>query len=423
MAVFILLLCQIISYVDRSAVSVLLPEIKKEFGASDAELGLLSGLAFTASYALVGLWVARVADRGNRRNIIALAVLVWSVMTALTGGATSFLILLLARIGVGAGESGCVPPTHSMFADMFPLKERVAVLSIYSAGQPLGAMIGLSLGGWLSQIVGWRETFYIFGVAGVLLVPIVLMWVSEPQRSHSAAAPGSSNIWADLKLLFGRKSYAYLLAGLAFSGFPVGGLVAWLPSFYARTFHVGVGEIGTYFGLAYGIGSMTGILIGGLIATPLVVKDTRWALFIPIGGYIVASPFILASLFVPSFHLAVGLLFIGFAILTSGFGSVYALIQTVVPSTLRALAVALTILASNLIGVGLGPVVVGTVSDIAQANGFADALRIGLLAGMLFYPFPPVFYLFGTRHVAADIASEQSSSAAALPADMRPAAA
>ncbi len=398
----LLFLSHVLSYIDRMALAVLLPSIKQDFDLSDLQLGLLTGIAFTASYAIVGIPIARLADRSNRRNVIGIAVVIWSGMTALTGAALQFWQLMLARIGVGAGEAGCIPPAHSMMGDIVPPRFRVGVLSFYTAGMPLGSLLGFALGGWLSDLVGWRDTFFIFGAAGGVLALLLFMTVPEPMRQQHQGDRKSSGrpFSAELRLIARNPAFMCLLAGLGFAGFAITGLVQWLPSYFSRNFDLSMREIGTSFGLVYGIGSMCGIFFGGMIAGPFFARDQRWALWIPIGAYIIAFPILLTAIFSTSFPLSMGCLFVGFAVLTCGFGPVYALVQNIVPPDMRALAISLTLFASNLIGAGLGPLLIGFASDTALAYGAANPLRVGVLVGMGFFPFPVLLYFIGSRYLS-----------------------
>lgn len=400
--IVILFLAHVLGYLDRMAMAVLLPDIKRDLSLTDVQLGLLTGIAFTASYAMIGIPVARHSDRGNRRNVIGLAVIVWSLMTAVSGAASSFGQLFAARIGVGAGEAGCIPPAHSMISDMTADKSRVRALSFYTTGMPIGALLGLGLGGWLAGAIGWRETFLLFGAIGFGLAALIWLTVGEPFRTGVSVGPDTSRLSADLGKLFRQRSYVYLLGGLAFAGFAQTGLVQWLPSYFSRTHGLPVREIGVWFGFAYGAGSMCGILLGGFLSSKFA-RDERFTLWMATAAYVIAFPILLTSILTTSFSFAMICAFVAFVILTTPFGPVYALVQGIVAPRLRALAVSFTLFASNLIGAGLGPVVIGAVSDAARAHGAANPLQAGVLCGMAMFPFPALLYLVGARHVPDDL--------------------
>lgn len=413
--VVMLFLTHVLGYVDRMAMAVLLPSIKRDLAFSDAELGLLTGIAFTFSYALLGVPVARIADRGNRRNVIGIAIVIWSAATAASGMVHNFVQMFLARVGVGAGEAGCIPPAHSMISDMTQGKWRVRALSLYTTGMPIGALLGLAIGGWLSDLVGWRWTFLVFGAVGLALTGLLMLTVREPTRRAQSMAHGETGrIGTDLRQLLQQRSYLFLLGGLAFAGFAITGLVQWLPSYFARTYGMPIREIGLYFGLAYGLGSMSGILIGGFAAAPFIARDQRFSLWMATGAYVFAFPILLTALLTHDFKLAMGCSFIGFVLLTAPFGPVYALVQDVVASRLRALAVSFTLLASNLIGAGLGPLIIGAVSDFARTQGAANPLQVGMLSGMAMFPFPALLYLIGARFVPQDLARTRNDTTTPL---------
>ncbi len=400
----LLLLIHVLCYADRMALAVLLPAIKKTFSLSDTQLGLLSGIAFSISYALAGVPLARLADRHSRRAILGIAVVGWSVMTASMGVAQSFWQLFTSRVGIGLGEAGCVPPCHSMIVDLVPKSRRSAVLGVYMAGAPLGSLVGLTMGSWLGALLGWRQTFQVFGASGIVLAAVFLLSTTEPQRS-SAALQGMAlrhSFLTSTRKLLSRRAYAYTLIGLGFSGFAQTGLLQWLPSYFIRTFGHETSNVGGYFGIAYGAGAVVGILAGGVVGDRLCAKDARWALWIAIGAYACSLPLMLLAIYSSDLRIAMAATFFGFAILCTPYAPVYAMLQAVSPPHLRALAVAITLLAINLVGAGLGPVLIGFVSDFAAAHAAENPLRFGVLSAIAFFPFPAICYLLANPHVIAN---------------------
>lgn len=396
----LLFLTNVMGYIDRLALAILLPSIKGEFALTDLQLGILTGIAFTLSYAVFGIPIARLADRGNRRTVLSISVAVWSVMTALTGAANGFVHLLLARIGVGIGEAGCVPPAHSMISDAVRPERRGIAFAVHTAGLPIGSMLGLALGGWLAVAVGWRETFYIFGLAGILLAILVQLTLPEPLRTepHRDTVP-QLPLGGALRTLLADRPYFFTLCGLAFAGFAVTGLMQWLPSYFGRNFDLSPKEIGFYFGLSYGCGAMVGILAGGPIGSHWMKRDRRAPLWMATTAYICAFPLLTGAIYASDFDLAMILVGVGFAILSCPFGPIYAMVQELVPHRLRALAVAIVLLSSSLIGAGFGPLLIGYISDVANAAGYANPLRVGVMAGMSMFPFPALFYVIAALHM------------------------
>ena len=402
--VVLLCLAQIMGNIDRMALAVLLPAIKKSFLFSDVELGLIAGVAFSVSYSIAGIPIARLADRYSRRAVLGVSVIAWSAMTAATGMAHNFWQLFATRAGIGVGEAGCVPPSHSMIVDLVPRSRRAVVLGLYTASQPFGAMLGLVLGGWLGSLIGWRLSFASFGVAGVVLAMVYLLTTREPARSAVAlqAIARRESFTHSISVLMKRRSYALTLAGLAFSGFVMFGLLQWLPSYYIRTFERGAGGVGTYFGMAYGLGAMVGILGGGLIGDRLCARDARWPLWMASGAYAFSLPAMLGAIYVSNFYISMTLIFVAFAILSSCYAPIYAMIQAVSPPHLRALAVSLTLFAASIVGSGLGPVLVGFTSDMAHAHAASNPLRVGLLTAIAFFPFPAICYVWASSYAKVD---------------------
>jgi predicted MFS family arabinose efflux permease len=410
--VALLFITYVLSYMDRLALAVLLPAIKTEFRLTDLQLGLLSGLAFTLSYALFGIPLARMADNGSRRWVLSVSVLLWSAMTAFTGEALGFTQLVIARIGVGVGEAGCVPPAHSIIADVVSPSKRGLALACYTAGLPIGSLSGLAIGGWLGVSVGWRSTFLIFGAAGIVVAMAVILTLPEPPRlANSSRELSKLGFLPTLKVLGRQRAYVLTLVGLAFAGFAFSGLLQWLPSYFARSFNLSAKVIGLHFGLAYGLGSMLGILAGGAVGDRLVARDRRWPLWMAACAYAAALPLLLGAVYSNDLMMAMTFSFLGFGVLCMPFGPVYAMVQSLVPPRLRALAVSLTLFASSLVGAGFGPLLIGFVSDSARAAGYANPLRIGVLSGMGFFPLPALFYIMASRSIAKRHSLETLTSA------------
>jgi MFS family permease len=372
-ALAILFLVNLLAAVDRTALAAVLPVIKRDLVLTDTQLGLLTGIAFSAFYALFGLPLASWADRHNRRNLLCFAVLFWSLATAATGLARGFVQLAGARMLVAVGEAGGVPAAHSLLSELTPVNRRPMVFAVHSAAAPLGALIGLAGVGILADLFDWRTSFFVLGLAGLPILGLIALWLPEPRQMAVLAADSTQPSW---RPLMGNRSFLWLLTGFAFGSFAMAGLLQWLPSYFGRMFHLSLGEAGALFGLAYGIGAVTGMLMGGLFASRLMRRGTVWALWIAALSYVLGGPLLVAALIVNNLVLSLALVTLGMGIASAAYGPAFAMIQTIAEPRMRAKATAISLLVSNLIGAGLGPLAVGMLSD---AHGGANSLRFALL--------------------------------------------
>ena len=370
----ILFLVNLLAAIDRTALAAILPAIKHDLDLSDTQLGFLTGIAFSAFYALFGLPLAGWADRGNRRNILCLSVLFWSLATAATGMARGFAQLAAARMLVAVGEAGGVPTAHSLLSERTPLRRRPLVFAIHSAAAPLGALIGLAGVGMLADRYGWRASFFLLGLAGLPVFLTIAFRLSETRSADQPVRDAAQGSWL---VLLGNRSFLWLLAGFALGSFAMAGLLQWLPSHFGRTFGLTMGKAGTLFGLTYGIGAMAGMLLGGLGANRLMHRGTIWALWLAAMSYLLGGPLLIAALSVDSLGLALSLVALGTGLASAAYGPAFAMIQTIAEPSMRAKATAIAMLVSNLVGAGLGPLAVGLLSD--AHGGGVDSLRFALL--------------------------------------------
>jgi predicted MFS family arabinose efflux permease len=388
-AVALLTLVNVFNYMDRMALAVLAPLIKVDLALSDTELGLLVGMAFALFYAVCSLPIARWADRANRRNIIAVALAIWSVMTALSGAAQHLWQLFVARVGVGAGEAGGLPPAQSLLCDYVPPKRRTGVFAVHNFGLIAGAMLGMVLAGWIGALIGWRWTFVALGVPGLALAVVVRLTLREPVRGHFEAPPtdaSSISLSHAIELLWRCRTYRLLVTFLALNGFVQTGLLQWWPSLYERVFNLSLGSVGISLGLAFGAGSGLGVLAGGWLGTQAAKRNARLPLLVGAAALVFTLPTVLASLFVSS---TVGsLVLVSLAQLFWGLlaGPVYGTLFSVVPPRVRATAGAVVIFATSVVGAGLGPLCIGVLSDLMTPMLGIEALRYAMLAPLALFP-------------------------------------
>jgi predicted MFS family arabinose efflux permease len=375
----------LVGWVDRNVLATLLQSIKLEFGFSDTELGLLGGAAFGLFYAAVGLPVALLADRRNRRSLIAFALALWSVMTALCGSAVGFKTLFLARVGVGIGEAGGTPPSHSLLADLFPPERRAFALGVLNLFIPLGFLVGYASGGWLDEYVGWRLAFVLVGLPGVLLALIVRYTVREPRRGASEPALECGPpppLFSTLRYFWSRRSLRHLPLAGAVHGIGAFASAVWLPAYFERVFGVGSAQAGVWTALAYGLGGGVGVLVGGYLADRLVARtgDARWYAW-GCAAVVAATVPCSALLYLAGRPLpAVAALLAATTFGHMFLGPVMALMQGLAGLRRRAVAAALYLFLVNLVSTGLGPVAVGIVSDALAERLGDDSLRFALLA-------------------------------------------
>jgi predicted MFS family arabinose efflux permease len=396
-----------VNFIDRQILSILLESIKLDLGLTDQALGFLAGFAFAAFYATLGIPLALWADRGNRRNLIAIALALWSGMTALCGLAQNFAQLAIARIGVGIGEAGCSPPAHSIISDYYPPKERATALGIYALGIPLGIMFGLFLGGWINEAFGWRRAFFVVGLPGLLLALVVRLTVPEPMRGQSEARqpdqarPGMRETF---RFLLRRPAFLHLSFGGALAAFVGYGFVSWFPSFLIRTHGMKTTEIGLWLGLLIGIAGGIGMFLGGWLADRFGARDPRWALWTVTAAMLVSLPFGTVAYLVDDPYLALILFVV--PVVASNFwqATSFAQAQGMVRLRMRAMASAILLFIANIIGLGAGPWAIGFVSDLLAPRYGADSLRWSLmLFGAMGLWVAWHFYAAG-RHLARDLA-------------------
>jgi len=407
-ALFILAVVYMFNFIDRQILAILLPAIREEFQVSDAWLGFLTGPAFAMFYIILGIPIARYADRHNRRNLIALAVAVWSGMTALSGLAANFVQLALARVGVGVGEAGCSPPAHSMIADYYPPEQRSTAMGVYTVGISAGIMLAYLAGGWVAQNIGWREAFFVVGVPGLLLALIVRTTVTEPKRGHSEGreAVGKRPPWAEtLRFLWRRRSFVHMTVAAGLSSFVGYSVINFMPSFLVRSFGMDVATLGLLLGPILGIAGGAGFFLGGYIADHLGQTSHKKALvFIGVTILLTAVPY--AMMFLSNSWVVAVLLFIVPACTSNVYlAPVLAQAQGLVSLRMRAVTSALALLIINVIGLLFGPQLTGILSTVLEPQFGEEAIRYSLLiVTSVMLPWAAYHYVQAGRSIDADLA-------------------
>ena len=370
------------NYIDRTILSILQVPIKRELGLSDAQLGLLTGLAFAIFYTTLSIPIARLADRSNRRNLITMALGLWSGMTALCGLATGFASLVFLRIGVAAGEAGSIPASQSIIADIYPASRRATAMSIWGLSLPVGLLLGYSTTGWLAEAVGWRWTFAVIGGLGIVLAPLVLLGLREPVRgahdpSPAASLVSPSTFRQSARFLWRMPAFRLVVLAAALHGFSQYSMMNWMAPFYVRAHGMSLSAVSLYMALVSGIGGGIGIFAGGYLSDRLGSRDPRWRVLVMAYSIAAMLPFALVQYTVPSLPVS---LLCGAAVSTlmlCYYGPILAVVHSMVPGSMRAFTAAMLLLTFNIIGLGLGPSITGLLSDLLQPHFPAPGASVG----------------------------------------------
>ena len=395
----LLLLAYIFNFLDRTIVNILSESIIADLRLTDTEFGALTGLAFAILYSVLAVPLAMLADRTSRSRVIAGALAVWSAFTALCGTATSFGQLFLYRLGVGVGEAGGVAPSYALIADYFPPARRARALAIFSLGIPLGLTAGTLIGAYLAAWIDWRAAFIAMGLAGIVLAPLMLYFVrdvSQPGRTAGSALLGAFPMVA-AKPTFWLMAFAASCSSLA--GY---GLAAWTPSVLARSFDLGLVERGQFLASIFLIGGTAGVFAGGWLADRLGQGDKRWYARLPAIAWLITAPTFVVGLLAPNLWIAWPLLLIPNALNILWLGPVTTAVQHLVPRPLRATASASFLLINNLIGLGVGPMLIGALSDLFKERFGTEALRYAAVSVVGFYLVAALLMFFAIKRLQQD---------------------
>ena len=398
-ALGILTIVYSINFIDRQLLSILQESIKADLMLSDAQLGLLTGFAFALFYTFAGLPIASLADRSNRRNIVAISLTIWSGMTAISGLAQNYWQLLAARVGVGIGEAGGSPPSHSMISDIFPPEKRASAIGFYSTGISIGILFGFLFGGWLNEFFGWRVAFFVVGIPGVLLALVLYLTVPEPIRGlaeNRASTGDNPSMMTVFKVLLSRRSFLFMALGAAMNAFAGYSTANWVASFMIRTHQMPTGELGTWLALIIGLGGAIGVFGSGVLADNLGKKDKRWYMWVPVYAAAISVPFQIATYWVDGPYAALMCLTIPSILANAYLGATIASVHGMVGLRMRAVSSALLFFILNIIGLGMGPTTVGLVSDSLVDQHDVDSLRYAMM-----YIVPSSMFISGALYVLA----------------------
>ena len=403
----LLMIVYVFNFVDRQILVILQESIKAELGLSDKQLGLLSGFTFAVFYVVCGIPIARLADRYNRVNIVSASIAVWSAMTAISAFVGNFWQLLAARIGVGVGEAGASPPSHSIISDYFPHGERGRALSFYSMGIYIGILVGFLLGGWINQFFGWRMAFLVVGLPGILMAVVVKLTLREPLRGQldsgdHAKAPTTDFI-TDLKWIWALKSFRYAALAAGFNAFLGYGALNFMPSFAIRIYEVPVGLVGTWLALIAGLAGAAGVYAGGHLSDNYCKRDDRWAYWVPGISTLVAGVLVLPTMLANNQYVMWGF----YALVTLShsmfLGPTIAMAHALVGPRYRALSSSVLFFVLNIIGLGLGPLTVGAISDALAPSTGVNSIRWAIMSTALAAFIGAALYFKAALHLRGDL--------------------
>ena len=378
----VLLIAYIFNFLDRQILGILAQPIKADLNLTDTEFGAIGGLAFALLYSVLGIPLAYLADKTSRSAVIAGSLAVWSGFTALCGTAHGYWQLFLYRLGVGIGEAGGVAPSYALIADYYPPQRRARALAIFSLGIPIGLALGTLIGAYIAHAVNWRAAFIAMGVAGVILAPILRFVVRDLPRAPSANPAPLAAVFP----MLARKPAFWLLAfGASASSLCGYGLALWTPSVLMRSFGMDLLTTGNFLASLVFIGGCAGVFAGGWFADRLGQADRGWYAKLPAIAWLITAPTFVAGFLAPNLWLAWILLLIPNALNILWLGPVTTAVQHLVPAPMRATASATFLLINNLVGLGIGPLLIGGLSEHFKATYGVDALRNAAIGCTLFY--------------------------------------
>jgi MFS family permease len=403
-ALALLTLIYALNYTDRNIFSIVLQSMKQELVLTDTQIGLIGGFAFVLFYSILGVPIARLADRHDRRLIIGTGFAFWSLMTALTGLVTNVWQLAVCRFLMGAGEATGIAPSNSMVSDLFSKARRPLALAVLASGSSIGYFFGYMLGGWVNQLYGWRAAFLVAGIPGMIIALIFVLTVREPARTgHRPKSWDKETFWQALKFLAGSRCYIFTVIGCSLLSINVYAILVWNAAFLIRVHGFTSGEAGTALGLVRGAIGIVAIPLGGYLANRLGAIDQRWRVWVPALGVLLTLPADLLFLFAPQASFSVLGIALGTFFTGLQFGPVYALCQDVARPHMRAVSIALFLLCVNLVGQIIGPLVVGSLNDVLKPAYGDLAIRYSMLFGAFCALPAGNLILLGTPFYAADV--------------------
>lgn len=398
----------IFNVIDRGAFGILLQPIKESLHVGDAAMGLLTGLAFSFFYSVMGIPIGRLADRWSRVNVLALAVALWSVATALCGAAFNYVSLFFARSATAVGEAGGSPPSHSLISDYFPLSQRATTLAVYATAVPIGTSIGNVASGWSNVYFGWRATFMIVGLPGLFVALLIWLTVKEPPRGYSDGPNPKHEetppFFDVFRFLLTRRSFMHMSLAAALHSVVWYAGSNWNTAFFIRSHGMNTGVAGSYLGTFALIGAI-GSFAGGFLADKLSTRheDKRWYMWVPAIACVIMVPFQVVSYLSPNLAVVVPSFSLMVVLASMFFGPSFAVAQSVATVRMRAVSTSVLLFIQTIIGLTIGPFLVGLISQMLAPTAGADSLRYGLVVVGLANIWAAFHYLMGSRTYRDDL--------------------
>jgi predicted MFS family arabinose efflux permease len=396
-----LLVVYIFNFLDRQIVNILAEPIKNDLNLSDTQIGLMTGLAFALLYTILGIPIARYADRqtSNRVSIISVSLVIWSAMTALSGFAQNFTQMLMARVGVGVGEAGCTPAAMSLITDAVPPEKRSSAIAFYGLGIPIGGLCGMVIGGVLNDLYGWRTAFLFVGIPGILMAVVLPFVIKDPRVDASvpintSQKPGIPFTVAMQEILQSR-GFVMLMIAASVTAFLSYGKTVWATILFIRSFGLSPGEAGATLGIVIGLSGVVGTWLGGALADRFGAGDKRHILTAPAIGMAIAAPILFLAYNMTDWRIALALMVLPTILNSTYYGPTYACVQGLVRPEARATASAMMLFAQNLIGLGLGPLLFGMLSDAFKPIAGPESVR-WVLYGAAWLGLIPAFFFWRT---------------------------
>lgn len=411
---WVLLIVYIFNFLDRQIVNILAEPIKRDLGLSDTQLGLLAGPAFAVFYALLGIPIARYADRDgtNRVRLIALALAIWSVMTAVCGLAQNFVQLLFARIGVGVGEAGCTPAAHSLITDSVKPEKRSSAIAFYGLGVPVGSLLGLVIGGIVNDLYGWRIALMLVGLPGLLLALVILFVLREPRYLKPAEAAATTappaaplSTGEAMREIFSSRAFVYILIAASVTAFLGYGKALWTISFFIRSHGLSTTQAGIGMAVVLGLAAAVGTWLGGKIADRFGARNKKHILTFPAYGMAIVAPVLFLGYYMESWWIAMALLVIPSVVNNAYYGPAYGSVQGLVRPQARAVAASIMLFGQNLIGLGFGPFLFGVLSDMLAPAYGQESVRYVLYGAAWLGLIPAFFFWRASLRLNAELKS------------------